>query len=146
MKAITICQPFAHLICLPDDDPEAKRVENRTWTTDYRGPIAIHAGKSRVWLEDGDEEKYPGMVYGAVVAIAQLRFCFLYEEVARGGDSYVLRRWPWLAHHQHVEGPCCWLLAEVRPLAEPIPYRGAQGLFEIPDRDLEVIRDATAAR
>lgn len=29
-----------------------KRVENREWPTSYRGPLLIHAGKSREWLDD----------------------------------------------------------------------------------------------
>ena len=45
MKALTICQPYPHLIMLGE-----KPVENRTWATSYRGPLAIHAGKSRQWL------------------------------------------------------------------------------------------------
>jgi hypothetical protein len=40
MKAITIHQPWAGLIAIG-----AKRFETRGWKTNYRGPIAIHAGK-----------------------------------------------------------------------------------------------------
>ena len=46
MKAITICQPYAELILLGQ-----KRVENRVWKPDYFGPLLIHAGKSRTWLD-----------------------------------------------------------------------------------------------
>jgi len=45
MKAVTIYQPYAELIARGE-----KRVENRSWRTDYRGPLAIHAGCSRAWL------------------------------------------------------------------------------------------------
>lgn len=45
MKCLTICQPYAALIMLPDDDDRAKRVENRTWSTNYRGPLLIHAAE-----------------------------------------------------------------------------------------------------
>ena len=38
MKAITIWQPWASLIACG-----AKKFETRSWKTDYRGPIAIHA-------------------------------------------------------------------------------------------------------
>ena len=31
MNAITIIQPFAHLITLPESHPQHKRCENRTW-------------------------------------------------------------------------------------------------------------------
>lgn len=40
MKALTIQQPWAHLIATGD-----KLYETRSWKTNYRGPIAIHAGK-----------------------------------------------------------------------------------------------------
>ncbi len=39
MKALTLQQPWATLIA-----EGHKRVENRTWQTAYRGPLAIHAG------------------------------------------------------------------------------------------------------
>ena len=47
MKALTICQPYAEMIANHE-----KPIENRTWPTSYRGPLAIHAGKSRAWLPD----------------------------------------------------------------------------------------------
>ena len=40
MKAITIWQPWASLIAIG-----VKQYETRSWKTDYRGPIAIHAAK-----------------------------------------------------------------------------------------------------
>jgi hypothetical protein len=39
MKALTITQPYATLIAIG-----AKRIETRGWPTQYRGPLAIHAG------------------------------------------------------------------------------------------------------
>jgi hypothetical protein len=42
MKAVSIRQPYASLIC-----SGIKNIENRTWNTKYRGDILIHAcGKS----------------------------------------------------------------------------------------------------
>lgn len=40
MKAITLWQPWASLIAIG-----AKKYETRSWKTNYRGPIAIHAAK-----------------------------------------------------------------------------------------------------
>lgn len=148
MKCLTICQPYAHLIMLPDDDDRAKRVENRRWSTDYRGPLLIHAGKSRNWLELDDtgkrDEEYDiplsDMTFGAIVGVAQLVGVFQFEkdwsevynrEVLMIPD-WASRKWPWLMCHQHVEGPFCWVLRECRRFTEPIPYRGAQGLFDVP--------------
>ncbi|MDR0872221.1 MAG: ASCH domain-containing protein [Prevotellaceae bacterium] len=41
MKALTVKQPYAHLIC-----KGIKDVENRTWKTNFRGRALIHAGKT----------------------------------------------------------------------------------------------------
>ncbi|MDY6803498.1 MAG: ASCH domain-containing protein [Cyanobacteriota bacterium] len=40
-KVLTIKQPWAWLIA-----EGIKTIENRTWKTNYRGPLGIHAGKS----------------------------------------------------------------------------------------------------
>jgi len=40
MKALTLTQPWATLIACG-----AKRIETRSWATDFRGRIAIHAAK-----------------------------------------------------------------------------------------------------
>lgn len=139
MKALTICQPFAHLICLPDDDDRAKRIENRTWETMYRGPILIHAGKSKAWLED-DNFGIPldEMVFGAIVGVANLADCFHVQH------SYeaACRRRPWIAGHKWVGGPFCFVLSEVRRFETPIPYRGAQGFFDVPK---DVVSEALQA-
>lgn len=39
MKAITLWQPWASLVAVG-----VKTIETRSWSTSYRGPIAIHAG------------------------------------------------------------------------------------------------------
>lgn len=40
MRCITLTQPWATLVAIG-----AKLVETRSWGTDYRGPLAIHAAK-----------------------------------------------------------------------------------------------------
>lgn len=43
MKALTLTQPWASLVVLG-----VKRIETRSWSTKYRGPLAIHAGARQV--------------------------------------------------------------------------------------------------
>ena len=118
MKALTICQPYAHLIAIGE-----KRVENRTWYTPYRGPLLIHAGKSRAWLVDDDPQN---MAFGAIVAQATLVACVTRLEIAQGKHD---KAYPWLRDHLHVEGPWCWVLEDVIALPEPVPTTGFQGLW-----------------
>lgn len=123
IKAITICQPYAELIARGD-----KRVENRSWRENYRGPIAIHAGKSRAWL-DTYAPLPAAMDYGAIVAIAQLvaivHIRALDRWLAQPGHE---ARFGWLRAHAHFSGPYGWVLEDVRRVG-PIPSRGLQGLW-----------------
>lgn len=111
MKAITICQPYAELVASGE-----KRIENRTWPTSHRGPIAIHAGKSRDWLSPGDDPER--FTFGAVVAVAELVGCLRVEQLTGEWKTHV-----------HANGPWCWMLSNVRRVT-PVPCRGAQGLWQ----------------
>ncbi|HEY1066885.1 MAG TPA: ASCH domain-containing protein [Pirellulales bacterium] len=151
MKCLTICQPYAHLIITPADEmpPSApvKLVENRTWETPYRGPLLIHAGKNRDFLslsDDGTLEldyHLPAeeLVFGAIVGVVELHACVPIAQI-RDGD--VPFDFAWLPDHAHAFGPICWVLQNPRRFAVPIPYRGAQGLFDVPD---EIVAEQLAA-
>lgn len=140
MKALTVCQPYASLIALPATDPRHKRIENRTWVTDHRGPILIHAGKSRSYL-DGDNYGFDArhLPFGAIIAVCELRACFRLR-ANRVVPPWVLKRWPWVEDHEHTEGPCCWLLENIRMLL-PIACDGARSLWEPPPEILKHVRN-----
>lgn len=48
MRCLTLTQPWATLVAIG-----AKRIETRSWSTSYRGPLAIHAGKK--WTREDRE-------------------------------------------------------------------------------------------
>lgn len=128
MKALTICQPFAELIARGE-----KRVENRKWKTWYRGPLAIHAGRSRAWLGNGAQLE--GVHFGAIIAVADLVEVLPLSDVLSGRWTHRLDidRFHWLPDSDCVEGPWCWVLDNVRRLSPAIPYKGALGLWDFPD-------------
>ena len=139
MKALTICQPYAHLIVRGE-----KLVENRDWPTRHRGQLAIHAGKSREWLGERDETFYRNialdpLVFGAIVGQATIVDC-LHIDAIRDGTHDM--KYPWLREHRHTLGVWCWVLQNVIRFERPISWRGAQGLWDIPD---EKILDVTGA-
>jgi len=142
MKALTICQPYATLICTPQDELPAgetqKRVENRRWPTSYRGPLLIHAGKSRKFMRPGDAEKFDDMPFGAVVGVARLIDCMEWPWPRPIPDN---RRW--LLDHPHAEGPYCFVLADVVRFAEPVPLVGCLGLFDVA---CEIVEDGGVLR
>ncbi len=120
MKALSICQPYPHLILIGE-----KLVENREWRTDYRGPLLLHAGKSRQWLQG-----YPaaGLTFGAIVGVATLVDCLHINDILDGAYD---QRHPWIRTHKHTEGTWCWVLERPQRLEMPSPWRGSLGLFEV---------------
>lgn len=132
MKALTICQPYAHLIVRGE-----KRVENREWYTRYRGPLLIHAGKSRDWMSDHDEQEFNAMgdpmSFGALIGISSIVDCLNIEHIRRGDHD---ARYPWLRTHDHTNGTWCLVLGDVRRMP-PLQWKGAQGLWNVQDAMLQ---------
>ena len=132
MKALSIHQPWAWAIL-----QAGKTIENRTWQTRHRGPLLIHASKSRAsydremqldWkaLYGVDLPPWEELVTGAVVGMVDVVDC------VSPTSSRAIRLNPW------TEGPVCWVLANPRSLPQPVPFRGAQLLFEVPDEVISV--------
>ena len=150
MKTLTFIQPYAELIACAK-----KRVENRTWYLHHRGPLAIHAGKALRYAgtsiyEIAESYDLPRdrLTLGAVVAIADAVDCVKLIELDSGAamregrdfdvPAWANKRYPWLADHEHANGPYCFVLANVRRLAKPIVMKGQQGLFDIDDAAIAV--------
>jgi hypothetical protein len=148
MKTLSLTQPWASLVAIG-----AKRVETRSWTTSYRGPIAIHAAKGfpkwakeTVWqepflqrLRDAEiirfnifagyagegEGSFP---LGAVIATANLVDIWRVEKASEP-QSWRLSA-DEIAFGDYSRGRYAWFLSDVKQLPEPIPARGALGLWE----------------
>lgn len=147
MRVITVRQPWAWAIA-----SGAKTIENRTRGTTYRGLLAIHASKG--WSDRGAASPLIRHLHGqrlglnvdvtpmplaelfptgAVIALAQL--------VDSHPDTGCCRPWGestyeeaggrtrTALHHLVLDSICA--------LAEPIPARGALGLWT-PDEDLHL--------
>lgn len=137
MRALSVCQPFAHLILLPSTDPRHKRIENRQWNyvPDWQGTFAIHAAKRKDY--GGGDFQIPtcDMDYGAIVGTAYLAGAFRLE--SRLVPSWAREAWPWAAGHRHLEGPVCLVLEGIRRLEKAIPWKGQLGVFQIPDEIMD---------
>jgi hypothetical protein len=103
MKIITIKQPWATLIV-----SGTKNIEYRSWPTNYRGPVLIHAGlaqNSAACIEQGLDPHE--LKRGGVVGIAEITDC------------------KWL------DGEYGFVLRKIRKM-NFIPWTGALGLREVP--------------
>ena len=79
MKTLTIKQPFATLIV-----EGLKEYEFRTWKTNYRGEILIHAGKA-VDKKAMKKYEYLGLEYpkGCIIGKATITDCIKIDDDAR---------------------------------------------------------------
>jgi tetratricopeptide (TPR) repeat protein len=117
MRAISIHQPYAWAIACG-----FKRVENRSWTTNYRGPVAVQASVNKERLLELHEalgNSFDGSLFttGAVVAVVDL------VDVQPLNPS--LESDPW------AEGPFCWILSNARMLQTPVKVKGKTSLFKL---------------
>ncbi|MFD1121668.1 ASCH domain-containing protein [Methylophilus flavus] len=128
IKALSLKQPFAWLIA-----NGYLLVDDRTWGTQYRGPILIHASKglyeayyqhikSNTDVPIPDRDK---LEYGGVVGIAKLVLCSKPGELPAGISRE--QRAHFGGVHQEYYG---FLFEQARPLPL-IPCAGKLGIFEI---------------
>lgn len=127
MRCLTLYQPWADAI-----SQGLKGNETRSWATSYRGPLAIHA--ARKWDSglryiaqiSGVEAPMQHPRLGVVVAICNLVACYSTNDRARVAQLSSLE----LSWGDYSADRFFWVLGAIRPLPEPIPARGGQGLWE----------------
>lgn len=141
MRCITIRQPWATLIAIG-----AKRLETRSWRTNYRGELGIHAGKKmdrkacetepiRSLLLAHGYSSADQLPVGAIVAVCRLNECLSVlsnsGETAwlGGGERRLEAAGQEYRFGDFAPGRYAWELTELRPLLEPIPTLGKQGLW-----------------
>lgn len=131
IRILSLWQPWASFMALG-----YKLNETRSWSTPYRGLLAIHAAKTTAAVADADETledsgfdmserttvggtKWP---LGEIVAVVTLADCVKTELIR---DSLTPRE---LGMGDYSCGRFAWVTRDLRRLAPGIPFRGLQGL------------------
>lgn len=116
ITGLTIRQPWASAIMSGKKD-----IENRTWSTSYRGPLVVHAGSSKAdalaydYCERLGASISPTLPRGVILGVVDL------VDIVESSDS------PWA-----MPGNLHWVLANPRPLDMPVAYLGRLGLLNVP--------------
>jgi activating signal cointegrator 1 len=146
MRALSLRQPWASLIAIG-----AKKVETRSWSTRYRGPIAIQASRR---FTDSDLAACGGIAPGAKIevnrepgAFARVLGAAGYRQASDFPTGKIVaiiellevrRIEPsWLeelsvqerAFGDYSTGRYAWMLGPVRRLPHPVAARGHLGLW-----------------
>lgn len=143
MKAVTLYQPYASFVIAGIKQNETRP---RVWY--HTGPLAIHSAQALVWWWEElwkipevmaaikrsglptRIEDYPfGCVLGTVTAGEMVKTDYTPSSIAQ---LSLLER----AVGNYDCGRYWWPLSNPQPLANPLPWRGHQGLWNIPDSAL----------
>lgn len=145
MKAISIWQPWASLCVTPDPKCPGrplKQFETRSWAAPSSlvgKRILIHAAKKwnremegyRNWFhnaypevdENVDWDPVLGAIVGSVVLVQIYRAEQVRRQISHREDDF----------GDYSEGRSAWRLTGPVQFEEPIPWRGSQGFFDVPD-------------
>ena len=135
MRCISLLQPWATCVVLG-----LKRYETRTWATRHRGTLAVHASRRfpeslravcrqeplRRLLREAGVAGWSELLTGVILGTVEVVDCRRVEALDPLGAGE-------LALGDFRPGRWAWVLADPRPLAAPITYRGMQGIFDLPD-------------
>ena len=131
LRCLSVRQPFAWLLCA-----NAKKVENRTWKTDFRGTIAIHASTNQSMIKSAEREseskpiKLKNFPFGAIIGLADI------EAIEPYGPEF--------EQDGHACGPYCWKMTNGRLLKNPIPMMGKLTLYRLaPEIEAQVLSSET---
>ncbi len=151
MKTLTLTQPWAQIIAI-----SAKKIETRSWSSSYRGPLAIHAAKGfPKWAKEtcGEplfhEALYAGgyeiglksseiLPIGAVIATCQLVDVRSTDKIHyRTGEAYwdgpdgkhLNLSFQEQKFGDYGRGRFAWVLDDIKPIT-PVQAKGALGLWE----------------
>jgi hypothetical protein len=118
-RVLTVRDPWAFLLVTG-----AKPIENRTWPTNYRGLLWIHAAVNFDYPDfdwcraNGIRVPHPDQLPGGIIGQVEVIDCVPVGSLP-----------PNLAGHWSAEGPICWLVRNAVRLPEPVECRGRLGLW-----------------
>ena len=127
MRVLTIKEPFATLI-----KNKVKYIETRSWKTNYRGELYIHAGLSKLTKEIKERKeltklyKENELKYGYIICKCTLVDCiymtedFIKEEKRKNPKNFVSGRYE--------VGRYAWVLDNIEPI-KPIQAKGKLGIW-----------------
>jgi len=127
MKALTVKQPWAALIV-----NGYKEYEFRSWKTNYRGKILIHAGLTL------EKEMINKLTYdiklekGAIIGEAELVDCILVDNIL---DESLRTKNPIVYGNNHV-GNYAWKLENIKKYDKPIYIKGKLGLWNYEENNI----------
>lgn len=127
MKVLSLREPYASLIM-----NGTKKIETRSWKTNYRGKLYIHASISKISKEILSNKELMNLVdvdnlcYGEIICSCRLIDCILMTdefilEVMKNRNEFL--------SGEYAVGRYAWILDDVEVLDKRIPCKGKLGIW-----------------
>ena len=127
MKVLSLTEPYATII-----KEGKKTIETRSWKTNYRGKLYIHASSTKIPKEYRNNKELMDLVdinnlnYGYIVCSCELIDCVemtdeFIEKVKLNKDEYISGIYARVMY--------AWILKNVQTLGTPIKAKGHLGIW-----------------
>ena len=132
MKVLSLTEPYATLI-----KEKKKLIETRSWKTDYRGELYIHASATSIPKELEEDAEFMSLIdkntlnFGYIICKCNLVDCVCMTE------DYV-ENMKKNNHQEYIcgvyqEGRYAWILEDIKPLENPIKAKGQLNIWNYYD-------------
>lgn len=127
MKIISLTEPYATLI-----KEKKKSIETRSWKTDYRGELYIHASLTKMPKETQTNKELMALVnnmplnFGHIICKCTLKDCiYMTKEYV---ENIKKNHYQEYICGEYKEGRYAWVLDNITPIS-PIKVKGSLGLW-----------------
>ena len=129
MKVLSLTEPYATLI-----KNGIKTIETRSWKTNYRGKLYIHASSTKISKEYRENKDLMNLVdinnlnYGYIICSCELVDCIemtddFIEKVKLDNEEYI--------SGIYARGRYAWILKNIEILDKPIKAKGHLGIWNL---------------
>ena len=127
MKVLSLTEPYATLI-----KNGIKTIETRSWKTNYRGKLYIHASSTKIPKEYKNNKELMSLVdinnlnYGYIICSCDLVDCIemtkeFIENVKQNKNEYI--------SGVYAKGRYAWILKNIEIIENPIKAKGHLGIW-----------------
>lgn len=127
MKVLSLREPFATLIL-----EKKKCVETRSWKTNYRGELYIHASQTKVSKKDLEDKELMALIeeknmnFGNIICRCKLVDCvYMTEEYVEKMKKFNYQEY---ICGEYKEGRYAWILSDIEAV-DPIKVKGHLGIW-----------------
>lgn len=127
MKVLSLTEPYATLI-----KNGKEKIETRSWKTNYRGKLYIHASSTKIPAEYKNNTELMSLVninelnFGNIICSCELVDCVemtdeFIEKIKQNKEEYI--------SGAYEKGRYAWMLEDIKVLDKPIKAKGHLGIW-----------------